>query len=72
MPLIWRTLEQNDHRKVRFDNSGTDKWLLLWAAAMVLPIALAGAGCDTADKKKGKGFYIIDLAGRQCALELYQ
>jgi type IV pilus assembly protein PilY1 len=48
--------------KVRFDNSGTDKWVAFVGGGYGSADCNGGGGCNTAEKKKGKGFYVIDLA----------
>ena len=48
--------------KVRTDSSGTDKWVAFVGGGYGSADCTGGSGCDTAEKKKGKGFYVIDLA----------
>jgi type IV pilus assembly protein PilY1 len=47
--------------KVRFDNSGTDKWVAFVGGGYGSADCTGGGGCNTTQKMKGKGFYVIDL-----------
>jgi hypothetical protein len=41
--------------KVRFDNSGTDKWVAFVGGGYGSADCTGGSGCDTADEEEGKG-----------------
>ena len=49
--------------KVKTNNSPTDKgkWVAFVGGGYGSADCTGGSGCNTAEKKKGKGFYIIDL-----------